>query len=80
MFLPKFVVSHILIKKYNHRCQAASASGEQAEEREQSPVHILPETLVSGAMSVAAKAFSSAEAIMRSIQSPMSSTTSFTVC
>jgi hypothetical protein len=43
------------------------------------PVHILPETLVSGAMSVAAKAFSSAEAIMRSIQSPMSSIASVTI-
>jgi hypothetical protein len=58
---------------------AASASEEQVQEREQSPVHILPETLVSGAMSVAAKAFSSAEAIMRSIQSPRSSIASFSV-
>ncbi|XP_059476917.1 uncharacterized protein LOC132197579 isoform X2 [Neocloeon triangulifer] len=47
-------------------------------ERESSPVHILPETLVTGAMNVAAKAYSSAEAIMRSLQgSTLSSSTAF---
>ncbi|CAB3360594.1 Hypothetical predicted protein [Cloeon dipterum] len=47
---------------------------QRANEREtsSSPVQILPDNLVTGAMNVAAKAFSSAEAIMRSLQNSAS--------